>query len=159
MKSIFSIPLLFLLFSPVVNAVPEGPSNRHAEFIALKGAEASTFKVPDTSRLMRTLDLKKANAISKRYQQWLGDAEVLLGQLTVLTTPAGETVAVDWCALSGLMSTNDIKINDKAAQAVAVKNIGNAGKWSTKLMINPADGRYFYNVENQRADSRWFLLD
>ncbi len=156
MKSILSIPLLFLLFSPAGNAAPEGPPNRHPEFIALKGAEASNFKIPDTSRLMRTQDLKKANTVSKRYQQWLGDAEVLGGQLTVLTTPAGETVAVIGAHYPGLMSTNDIKINDKAAQAIAVKNIGNAGKWSTKLMINPADGRYFYHVENQRADSRWF---
>jgi hypothetical protein len=23
-------------------------------------------------------------------------------------------------------------------------------------MINPTDGRYFYMVENQRSDSRWF---
>ncbi len=156
MKSIFSIPLLFMLFSPVVNAAPDLPAKRHSEFIALKGAEASNFRVPDTARLKQTINLKTANVVSKRYQQWLGDAEVLGGQLTVLTTPAGETVAVIGAHYPGLMSTNDIKINDKAAQAVAVKNIGNAGKWSTKLMINPADGRYFYHVENQRADSRWF---
>lgn len=156
MKNIRSFSLLFLLFASAVNAAPDVPANRHSEFIALKGAEASNFSIPATSRLMRTLNLKADGVISKRYQQWVSDAEVLGGQLTVLTNPAGETVAVIGAHYPGLMSTNDIRINAKAAQAIAVKNIGNTGKWSTRLMINPSDGRYFYNVENQRADSRWF---
>ena len=158
MKNIHSVSLLFLLFASTANAAPapDVPANRHSEFIALNGAEASNFRVPDTSRLMRTLNLKATGVVSNRYQQWVGNAEVLGGQLTVLTNPAGETVAVIGAHYPGLMSTNEIIINDKAAQAVAVKNMGNAGKWSTRLMINPSDGRYFYNVENLRADSRWF---
>ena len=29
-------------------------------------------------------------------------------------------------------------------------------EWLTTLMIDPANGRYFYVVENRGFDSRWF---
>ena len=156
MKSIFAIPLLFLLLASTANAAPDISGQKRTEFIALKGAEANNFKLPANVHLMRTTNLKASGLVSKRYQQLVGNAEVLGGQLTVLNNAEGETVAVIGENHPGLMSTNDININEKAAQTVATKVIGNAGKWSTKLMINPTDGRYFYMVENQRSDSRWF---
>lgn len=156
MKSIFAIPLLFLLLASIVNAAPDISKHNHAEFIALKGAEATSFKLPTNVHLIGTTKLKTPGIESKRYQQLIGTAEVLGGQLTVLNNTKGETIAVIGENFPNLMSTNDISINDKAAQVIAAKKIGNAGKWSTKLMINPSDGRYFYSVENQRPDSRWF---
>lgn len=156
MKPIFAAPLLFLLLASTANAAPDISGQKRTEFIALKGAEANNFKLPANVHLMRTTNLKAAGLVSKRYQQLVGNAEVLGGQLTVLNNAKGETVAVIGENHPGLMSTNDININEKAAQTVAAKIIGNAGKWSTKLMINPVDGRYFYIVENQRSDSRWF---
>lgn len=156
MKPIFAIPLLLLLLAGTANAVPDISGHKHTEFTVLKGAEATNFKLPANVRLTQTTNLKTPGVVSKRYQQAVGNAEVLGGQLTVLNNAKGETVAVIGKNYPGLMSTNDININDKSAQAIAAKIIGNTGKWSTKLMINPADGRYFYLVENQRSDSRWF---
>ena len=156
MKSIFAIPLFFLLLANAVNAAPDISKHNHAEFIALNGAEATNFKLPANVRLLGTANFKAAGVISKRYQQVVGNAEVLGGQLTVLNNTHGEAVAVIGENFPGLMSTNDITINDKSAQAITAKKIGSTGKWSTKLMINPSDGRYFYIVENQRPDSRWF---
>ena len=156
MKSIFAILLFFLLLTNAVNAAPDLSRHNHAEFIALKGAEATNFKLPADVHLIGTTKLKTPGVESKRYQQVVGNAEVLGGQLTVLNNTKGETIAVIGENFPNLMSTNDITINDKSAQAVVAKKMGSTGKWSTKLMINPSDGRYFYIVENQRSDSRWF---
>ena len=152
MKLKLAISLL-LIFSAAAWAAPgkEGDG-----FIALKGPAAAGFQVPADVRLVGTENLKARGLVSKRYQQMVGDAEVLGGQLTVLSNASGNTVAVIGAYYSGLLSTNDINIRGKAAQGVAASNIGEAGKWKTRLMINPSNGRYFYIVENNRSDSRWF---
>jgi len=127
MKPIFAIPLLFLLLGGTANAAPDITGLKHTEFTALKAAEAANFKLPANVRLVQTTNLKTPGVVSKRYQQTLGHAEVLGGQLTVLTNPKGETVAVIGKNYPGLMSTNDININinDKSAQAITAKIIGN----------------------------------
>lgn len=124
MKSIFAIPLLFLLLASIVNAAPDISKHNHAEFIALKGAEATSFKLPANVHLIGTTKLKTPGIESKRYQQLIGTTEVLGGQLTVLNNTKGETIAVIGENFPNLMSTNDISINDKAAQAIAAKIIG-----------------------------------
>jgi bacillolysin len=144
---------LLLIFSTAAWAVP---GKGEAGFTALKGAAAASFQVPSNARLVRTENLKASGMLSKRYQQMLGDAEVLGAQLTVWSNASGNTVAVIGAYYPGLMSTNVIKLKGNAAQGVAASNIGQAGRWETRLMINPSNGRYFYSVENKRSDSRWF---
>lgn len=152
MKLKLAISLL-LIFSAAAWA---GPANEKAGFIALKGAAAASFQVPADVHLMSTETSKARGLVSKRYQQMVGDADVLGGQLTVLSNASGDTVAVIGAYYPSLLSTNDIKLKGKTAQAVAASKIGSAGRWSTRLMINPSNGRYFYRVENRRPQSRWF---
>ena len=130
--------------------------NGNSGFTALKGSEAANFRVPTDLHLTRTLNMKARGLVSKRYQQMLGDAEVLGGQLTVISSDTGETLSVIGAHYPNLMSSNEVKLKGGAAQGVAATKIGGQGKWHTRLMIDPSNGRFFYNVENQRHDSRWF---
>jgi len=147
-----------LLAIPLLFAAPlwAEPGNGNSGFTALKGAEAANFRVPTDLHLTRTLNMKARGLVSKRYQQMLGDAEVLGGQLTVISSATGETLSVIGAHYPNLMSSNDIKLKGGAAQGVAAAKIGGQGKWHTRLMIDPSNGRFFYDVENQRQDSRWF---
>lgn len=149
----FTISLLFLFLSSITWAAP---GNGNSGFTALNGAAAAGFQVPSDALLISTRNMKARGLIAKRFQQMVGDAEVLGGQLTVLSTSAGEVVAVIGAHYPNLMSTNDIKLKGQAAQGIAAGRIGGGGSWITRLMINPANGRFFYIVENQRVDSRWF---
>lgn len=156
MKINLIICLLFI-FSTVLNAASNVVSSKGKHgFTVLKAEQAKNFKVPVNARLLGKRNIKTKGFNSKRYQQLLGNAEVLGGQLTVVTNQNGDLVAVIGGNYAGLMSTNDIKLKAKAAQAIAAKARAGSGKWSTRLMINPANGRYFYMIENQGADSRWF---
>lgn len=132
------------------------PGNSRAGFIRLHGAAAAEFVVPADVRLVRESNLKARQLISRRFQQLVGNAEVFGGQFTVLYSAAGEVIEIFGAYFPELVPTNDIKMKGDAAQVVAAAKIGNGGQWSTRLMINPKDGRYFYEVENQRSDSRWF---
>jgi bacillolysin len=145
--------LLSLLFSTTAWAAL---GNAGSIFTALNGAEAANFQIPANVHLVSTENFKARGLISKRFQQLVGNAEVLGGQLTVLIDASGNTVAVIGETYPGLMSTNTIKLKGKSAQGIAASNIGEAGSWKTRLMINPSNGRYFYIVENRRTDSRWF---
>jgi bacillolysin len=152
MKFIVAISLLLMSSTSAWSAPGKGESGS----VALNGVEAAGFQVPANARLVGTTNIKARGLVSKRYQQMVGDAEVLGGQLTVLSDASGKAVAVIGAHYPGLMSTNVIKLKGKAARNVADSNIGEAGKWETRLMINPSDGRYFYIVENKRPHSRWF---
>lgn len=153
MKFKLSVSLLFLIFSAVAWSAP---GNGNSGFVALKGAAAANFQLPADAQLMGSRILKSRGLIAKRYQQMVGDAEVLGGQLTVLSTAAGEVVAVTGAHFPNLMSTNAVILKGNAAQGVAASKIGGGGKWTSRLMINPSNGRLFFSVENQRSDSRWF---
>lgn len=153
MKLRLTFPLLLLIFS---TAAWSAPGNGNSGFTALNGAAAASFQLPVDARLVRTTNLKAPGLVAKRYQQMVGDAEVLGGQLTILGNASGGIVAVIGAHFPNLMSTNEIKLKGNAAQGVAASRIGGGGTWKSRLMINPASGRFFFIVENQRPDSRWF---
>jgi Zn-dependent metalloprotease len=90
-----------------------------------------------------------------RYQQVVGDARVLGGQLTVLTDKSGKTDAVIGAYFPGLKAKNSTAVSAAKARDVAAKRVGADGKWSSKLRLDPRDGRLFHEVVNQRADHRW----
>ena len=153
MKIKLAVTVLTLALS---SAAWSAPGNGRAGLVALQGAAAKGYEVPADVRLARASNLKARGLISHRYQQLVGDAEVLGGQLTVLRSAAGDVIAVTGAHYPGLMSTNDVRLNGNSARGIAAAQIGGAGLWKTRLMINPNDGRYFYIVENRRFDSRWF---
>jgi len=135
---------------------PTSSGNGRAGFIALHGAAAAKFVVRTDVRLVRVSNLKARGLISLRFQQLVEDAEVLGGQFTMLCSAAGDVIEVFGAYFPELQSTNEVKLDANAAEGIAAAKIGGDGNWSTQLMINPENGRYFYEVENQRFDSRWF---
>ncbi len=149
-------PLSIVFFLMSSAAVWAAPGNDRAGFAALHGAAAANYQLPGDVRFMHSRALRGGLLTANRYQQRVGAAEVLGGQLTVLKAANGDVTAVIGAHYPGLLSTNDIVLKARAAQGIAASKIGGAGQWRTQLMINPADGRYFYLVENRRADSRWF---
>lgn len=52
-------------------------------FRALSGAQAQAFQLPADVRLARTIELPGYGLTLERYQQYLGPAQVLGGQLTL----------------------------------------------------------------------------
>jgi len=149
--------ILFVLFAfLLVLSITAVAAPGQKGVIALKGAAATSFHLPSDAHLVQTRSMNNRGLVARRYQQMVGDAEVLGGQLTVLSQSTGEVLAITGAHFPNLMSTNDIKLKGNAAQAVAVARIGGEGQWKTRLMINPVNGRFFYIVENQRSDSRWF---
>jgi len=102
------------------------------------------------------MNLPRYGLHSVRYQQYLGDAAVLGGQMTLFKDGQDQTVNVIGSHFPNIILTNAVRLNQGQARAVAAQDIGEAGNWILTLMIDPVSGRYFYRVENRRFDSRWF---
>jgi len=92
----------------------------------------------------------------ERYQQKFGEAEVLGGQLTIYRAASGEAVAVIGNHFPAINALNTARLNAGQAQAIAARQLGGEGEWKSRLMIDASKGRYFFEVENRRSDSRWF---
>jgi Zn-dependent metalloprotease len=137
-----------------MSVAANGPSNSHSKLKALTGKDASEFSLPADTKLKAKDKLKQGTA--ERHAQFVNGAQVLGGQLTIFRDETGKVTAVIGKHYPNLLSTNSVKLKSDAAKSVAAKRIGGAGKWKTDLMIDPNTGRFFYRVENQRDDSRWF---
>jgi Zn-dependent metalloprotease len=122
--------------------------------IALSGADARAFAVPQGMVKLWTAD-RAGGGTQTRYQQMVGAASVLGGQITVLTGKSGKTDAVIGAYFPGLKAKNSTAVSAAKARDVAAKRVGTAGKWSSELRLDPKDGRLFYEVENRRPDHRW----
>jgi Zn-dependent metalloprotease len=122
--------------------------------IALSGADARAFAVPPGMVKLWTAQ-RAGGGTQTRYQQMVGNAQVLGGQLTVLTDKAGRTAAVIGAYFPGLKAKNSATLSAASARGIAAGRVGSAGKWSSALRIDPNDGRLFYQVVSQRMDQRW----
>jgi len=146
--------LLSIVFVASVSAAtPSDPQPRG--FRAANAQQVTGFVLPPDVNLIRTRSLE-AGRSSERYQQTVDGAEVLGGQLSLILDADGKLTAVIGSHYPGLMSTNVVQLTPSQAKGIAIKKIGGAGSWDTKLMIHPQTGRQFYLVENRRDDSRWF---
>ncbi len=148
--------LTMLLTSLLLVGSASGQAPQLPGFRALKGEEARAFRVPSDAQLVASEQVSDGNLTAERYRQYVGDAEVLGGQLTIYRGADGQAVAVIGGHYPDLQSANQVRLNAGRAQAMAAAQIGGDGEWITDLMIDPATGRYFYRVENRRFDSRWF---
>jgi bacillolysin len=127
----------------------EGPSGSRA----LSGQVAAAFVLPgDVYELWRAT--LPGGRLQVRYQQRVADADVLGGQLTVISNAVGATEAVIGAHYPGLVPRNQRSISAKQAAGIATQRFGAAAGWQTTLMIDPADGRLFYWAESLRFDSR-----
>ena len=154
MKRFLVTPLVCLL-AVVAGTVVAAPS-AGANFRALSAQQAASFRVPADVALVAQGVAGREGLRFERYQQKFGDADVLGGQLTIYRDASGAAVAVIGNHFPAINAVNTPRLVAGQAQAVAAKQVGGEGEWRTRLMIDASNGRYFYEVENRRFDSRWF---
>jgi Zn-dependent metalloprotease len=150
---------LVVMIAPTMAADSQAAQSQDG-FRALDGEAARAFRVPADVRVVDQRSYEGTALASgalhvNRYQQYLGEAQVFGGQLTTLNNADGETLAVVGGHFDNLAPQNHVAISANDARLVASEQIARGGRWITTLMINPDNGRYFYNVENMRFDSRW----
>jgi bacillolysin len=146
---------LLLATALTAGAQPTSPAAAPpAGSFALSGSAAAAFAVPGD--LARVWSGTLADGTRQtRYQQMVGAAKVLGGQVTVLQDRSGRTKAVIGAYFPGLRAKNVATVSTAAARGVAAKRIGSGGDWSSSLRIDPKDGRLFHELINQRFDHRW----
>lgn len=128
-------------------------------FRALTGQDAASFVVPGDMRLVgrAAAGANRPGAVA-RYRQFVGDAEVLGGQISIYTDAAGTQTAVVGAYYPGLAPAAGPRIGPQAAQAIAANLRPDlAGDWRVDLMIRPETARYFYRVEVRGLTLRWFF--
>ena len=144
--------LAVLLFcSTLPGASAQESSSSSGGFVALSGDEAHQYNVPDGVReVWRSSD---AGFSQTRYQQYVGDAAVYGGQITVLSRN-GEQVAVIGNHYSNLEPSNQVSVTKSQARGRVQRERGNSGRFVTELFIDPETGVRFYEVDSQQSDSR-----
>ena len=153
-SSLVVISILVMSLSGVAMAAPAtvpGPGG----FRAWTGAHASGFSVPGDVQVVWEDNNAALGLTQTRYQQFVGGARVLGGQITVFRSNS-QQVAVIGSHFPGLVASSTVQLSPADARARVERELGAEGQWVVELMIDPANGRYFYQVENRRFDSRWF---
>jgi Zn-dependent metalloprotease len=155
-----AVLIVVLIFAalPLSAGAAQGPEQNPGRpgFVALTGAEAQEFRLPDAMSQTAVEHLPAYGVTATRYQQMVEKAKVLGGQVTVYTADSGEIAAVIGNAYPNLLTTNEVRTAPGEARVAVAKQIGEEGDWLVDLMVDPTTGRYFYQVENRRFDSRWF---
>ena len=122
--------------------------------LALHGAAAAAYQLPDDLETVWRASYADGTT-QTRYQQVVGTAEVLGGQVTVFRDASGESTAVVGEHFAGIEPVNALRLDNAEARATAVRTLGARGDRSATLKLDPRDGRLFYEVETQRFDHRW----
>jgi bacillolysin len=157
-RSLIMISILIMSLSGVALAAPAeapAPAPGPGGFRAWTGAQASSFTVPGDVQVVWEANNAALGLTQTRYQQFVGEARVLGGQITVLHRD-GQQVAVIGAHFPDLVAASTVRLTPADARARVERELGPEGQWVVELMIDPANGRYFYRVQNQRFDSRWF---
>jgi bacillolysin len=127
-------------------------------FRALSGSAADAFALPVDVELVKRLELGSFGLTYERYQQRFGPAraDVYGGQLTVYRDASGRARAVLGAHYPAITPTNKVNVTAAQAREKAASDLANGHERTVDLMIDPADGRYFWLVESARFGSRWF---
>jgi len=140
-----------LLCSALTGASAQESSGGSGGFVALTGDEARQYQAPDD---VREVWIATDDGLTQtRYQQYVGDAAVYGGEITVLSRN-GQQVAVMGNHYSNLQPSNDVKVTKDQARDKVQRERGNSGKFAIKLYINPDTGLRFYEVDSMQAASR-----
>ncbi len=134
-------------------AAPRPTVTTTAGSFALSGAEALSYRLPGDVRELWTATLP-GGLTQTRYQQYVGDASVFGGQVTVIEGASGQQQAVVGAHFPGLETANDKRLSKGKARGVVEKRIGTRGQWTTTLRIDPRNGKTFFEVDSIRAASR-----
>lgn len=131
-------------------------------FRAVSGLEAAAFMLPEDVQLVRTLELPAYGLTYERYQQRFGPAQARVygGQLTLLRDGTGRVTSVVGAHYAGISPANSVNVNAAAARERAGRDVPSPRERSVELMIDPANGRYFYWVESRSfAERRVHWID
>lgn len=121
---------------------------------ALSGHDANAFRLPDdVVKVGRTV--LPDGSVSVRYQQMVGRAAVLNGQITIIRNADGSRRAVIGAHYPGLRPTNATTLSAQEAVDTAAERHGARGQESTDLRIDPRNGRQFYVIDQIRTADRW----
>jgi bacillolysin len=143
--------VILTLCTTVLGASAQENNGASGGFVALSGNQARQYNVPGDVREVWT---SSDDGVSQtRYQQYVGDAAVYGGQITVLSRD-GQRAAVVGNHYSSLSPSNQVKLSKAGAREKVQRVRGNSGKFVTTLYISPRNGVRFYEVDSQRADSR-----
>ena len=123
-------------------------------FFALSGADAAAFDIPADVKLVSQSETHGLSVT--RYQQKLGPADVLGGQLTVYHDDDGTAVNVIGAHYSQLTPTNRVGLGSQVAAAIADREVGAGRQRYVELQFDPDSQRFFYQVETRDSGSRWF---
>jgi bacillolysin len=142
---------ILLLCTIVFGASAQENNGGSGGFVALSGGEARQYQVPgDVREVWRSSD---AGLTQTRYQQYVGDAAVYGGQITVLSRN-GQQVVVVGNHYPNLDPSNQVKVTKAGAREKVQRERGKSGRFVVTLFINPDNGVRFYEVDSQRSDSR-----
>ncbi len=143
--------VILTLCTTVLGASAQENNGGSDGFVAFSGEQAHQYDVPgDVREVWRS----SGNGVTQtRYQQYVGDAAVYGGQITVLSRD-GQQAAVVGNHYSNLSPSNQVKLSKAGAREKVQRERGKSGKFITTLYINPKNGVRFYEVDSQRSDSR-----
>lgn len=147
------LPLLALVLGIAPAAVAEGRLP-DSDFRALHGADAQAFVVPPDMHLVRRLSLA-GGVTYQRFQQIHRGASVVGGQISVVLAADGHPLSVTGAHYANVAGRNSVQIGRSEAARTARRDVGWASRRSISLRIDPATGRYFYQVESVQLGSRW----
>jgi bacillolysin len=143
--------VILTLCTTVLGASAQENGGASGGFVALSGDQARQYDVPgDVREVWRS----SGNGVTQtRYQQYVGDAAVYGGQITVLSRDE-QRAAVVGNHYANLSPSNQVKLSKSGAREKVQRERGNSGRFITTLYINPENGVRFYEVDSQRAASR-----
>jgi bacillolysin len=143
--------VILTLCTTVLGASAQENNGGSGGFVAISGDQARQYDVPSD---VREVWRSSGNGVTQtRYQQYVGDAAVYGGQITVLARN-GQQAAVVGNHYSNLSPSNQVRLSKAGARDKVQRVRGNSGKFITTLYINPQTGVRFYEVDSQRFDSR-----
>jgi bacillolysin len=143
--------VMLTLCTTVLGASAQENTGDSDGFVAFSGERAREYDVPSD---MREVWRSSGNGVTQtRYQQYVGDAAVYGGQITVLSRN-GQQAAVVGNHYANLSPSNQVRLSKAGAREKVQRVRGNSGKFLTTLYINPRNGVRFYEVDSQRFDSR-----
>ena len=146
-----------LVTTTTSSAQPQDASKKdgssYAGSFAIGGEQAAAYTVPGDVRQVWSHSLP-GGLTQTRYQQYVGNASVFGGQVTVIEDAAGTKQSVIGAHFPGLAPVNDKDLTKGRARAVVVGKIGVRGDWDNTLRIDPRSGRLFFEVEAIRDASR-----
>jgi bacillolysin len=150
------------VFASGAGARSDGKAANGGGFFALAGNDAALYVAPADLKLVRKLEL--GGATYERYQQVFGPAEaqVLGGQVSVFREASGQASSVTGAYYPGIAPSNEVRLSRAQALERAERQQPHGAERTVTLLIDPAAGRYFFEVETRDLDLRkihWINAD